>query len=152
MEYIKSYVLSIAGVMIASAVIEAIVPEKSFKKYIKTVLGLVILTTLAKPVLNFSDFDSILQKYSLYADYDLSVPETAFSEENTDTLIKSEFEKNLCKTIENDIKKDLGKDCVINAQYSDGNIKNVTAVCSDTDFDEISEYILKKYDLNCTKK
>ncbi|MCI5971250.1 MAG: stage III sporulation protein AF, partial [Oscillospiraceae bacterium] len=107
MEYIKAYVLSVAGVMIASTLIEAIMPATAFKKYIKTALGLVILITLAKPVLKLSDFDKLMEKYISFENTVDFSDKQAFAEEQTDKIIKAEFEKNLCKTIKDDVKNNL---------------------------------------------
>ena len=152
MEYIKAYVLSVAGVMVASTLIEAIMPATSFKKYIKTALGLVILITLAKPVLKLSDFDKLMEKYISFENTVDFSDKQAFAEEQTDKIIKAEFEKNLCKTIKDDVKNNLSKDCTLSAVYENGAVEKLYLLCENCDFDRISEYILTKYNFNCTKK
>ncbi len=69
MKYILEYVFSIAGIVLLNVITESVMPSNAFKKYIKSILGLIIIIVLAKPLLNFTDFEIELDKFSLNNDY-----------------------------------------------------------------------------------
>ncbi len=55
MEYIKAYFLSIITVIIFTVIIEILMPNSSFRKYIKLVLGLLVIIVMINPITNLKD-------------------------------------------------------------------------------------------------
>jgi len=148
-KYISDYVLNIAFVIILNVIVESVMPSNHFKKYVKSVMGLVVIIVLANPVLKFSDFDLQLEKYILSDsfNYEESETEDSFFEEN----VNDEFEKNLSQNIKKDIENNFGIECEVFVECENINIKSVKIKCEEKDFLNIKNLIDKKYGLECVK-
>ncbi|MGN0143937.1 MAG: stage III sporulation protein AF [Clostridium sp.] len=90
METIKSLVTTLTAVLIFISAIEIIVPDKKMKKYISFVLGLILLSTILNPIVEFitNGEKSILQGIESY--------ETVFSME--EEKINADGEKSYDET------------------------------------------------------
>lgn len=53
MEYIKSFIETLVTIIILFSAIELISPNNSMKKYIKFVLGLILIVVMLNPIINF---------------------------------------------------------------------------------------------------
>ena len=54
MEYIKSFIETLVTIIILFSAIELISPNNSMKKYIKFVLGLILIVVMLNPIIDFS--------------------------------------------------------------------------------------------------
>lgn len=150
MKYISEYVLSIAGIIILNVLVESVMPSNAFKKYIKAIMGLIIIIVLAKPLLNFTDFEIYLDRFVLSEDFELE--ESSEIEDVLNKNIESQFEKQLCVSIKNDIIQNFNVTCEVYAKYEDNLIKKVEIKCDDEKFTSIKSFIDKKYGVSCTKR
>jgi len=148
-KYISDYVLNIVLVIVLNVIAESIMPSGAFKKYIKTFMGLVVIIMLARPLLEFSDFDIELEKYivqdGINYEYD---EELSYVFENA---VDMEFEKNISYAIKNDIKENFGIDNEAFIKCENGEIKSVKIKCEEQNFSDIKSFIDKKYGVDCVK-
>lgn len=148
-KYISDYVLNIVLVIILNVLVESIMPSGSFKKYLKTFMGLVVIIMLAKPLLELTDFDLELEKY---------IVSNSFSYEDDEELsdyfenaVDLEFEKNLSDAIKKDIKEKFIADADVFIKCENGEIKSVKLKCEEESFIDIKSFIDKKYGSDCVK-
>lgn len=71
----SSYLQYLIWMMLFVIVIEMIFPDSSYRKYIKLVLGCILVYTLLKPVVSFVqadgiDYDAYVKKYQMLLDTD----------------------------------------------------------------------------------
>lgn len=71
MEWMRSWVMSIAGTVVFGAVCEILLPDGNMKKYIRIVLGMLLVFTVAKPLtavngIHAPDLDLPVQKSQAY--------------------------------------------------------------------------------------
>ena len=99
MDFIKDWAITISGFIILSSVAEMLLPNKSFKKYAKLVLGLMLIILVMKPILNVSSLD--LGQY----DFASSPIETA----QQGALVKSTFAQKLASDMEATLKAQFGE-------------------------------------------
>lgn len=64
MENIKSYIITLVTMIILITAIELIAPDNSMKKYIKFILGLILISVMISPIVKFfsEDADSLATK------------------------------------------------------------------------------------------
>lgn len=102
MEWIREWIMQIAGVTVLSAICEVIMPNGEMKKYVRPVIGLVLVFAVIKPVLGFSEasMDAFRTENAQYRAEKLrdSLDETECRE------IIEIYQKKLCQNIENELK------------------------------------------------
>lgn len=103
METIMSFVVTLVTMLIMMTAIEVIAPDNSIKKYLKFVLGLILIVVMLSPIISIisKGEEEILNYLSKYEDGYVSAIE---SDENIDVSTKREevFRENLegnCKKI-----------------------------------------------------
>lgn len=103
-EFVSSWVKLVLSIYIFVTLVEMILPQNSFKKYAKFVLGLIVLMTILMPVFNMirneMDVDSTVNKYLSY--YNGST-ESSKVEEVYNQQIINQFKKNLKESLEKEI-------------------------------------------------
>lgn len=57
MEWLKDWIMQVAGVIVLGAVSDMILTDGTMKKYVKIVMGLVLVFTVIRPVVNISPSD-----------------------------------------------------------------------------------------------
>lgn len=65
MVFIRTWIINIITIMIVSAFAEIIIPDGSFKKYTKLVIGLIVMVIIIKPVIQLSNQEVLLHKLTL---------------------------------------------------------------------------------------
>ena len=53
MEYLNNFIITLVATMIFMTAIEIIAPDNSMKKYIKFVLGLILISVMINPIIKF---------------------------------------------------------------------------------------------------
>ena len=53
MEYLNNFIITLVATMIFMTSIEIIAPDNSMKKYIKFVLGLILISVMINPIIKF---------------------------------------------------------------------------------------------------
>ena len=53
MEYLNNFIITLVATMIFMTSIEIIAPDNSMKKYIKFVLGLILISAMINPIIKY---------------------------------------------------------------------------------------------------
>lgn len=53
MEYLNNFVITLVATIIFMTAVEIIAPDNSMKKYIKFVLGLILISVMINPIIKF---------------------------------------------------------------------------------------------------
>ncbi|ASW42684.1 stage III sporulation protein AF [Clostridium isatidis] len=102
MELIKDYVITLATMIILISAIELIAPDNSMKKYLKFVLGLILIAVMISPIIDiFSNSENIIvsniaEYFELDKEDDKSIEVSSNKEYSSSTLemFKENLEKN----------------------------------------------------------
>lgn len=137
METLKSIVINLVTVLIFISAVELIAPDNKMKKYIKFVLGLILITAILNPILKFvsNGEKNVIGNIKNY--------EEAFSSEenkiNSDTLIKDDKEESRKKAFVNNFNKNC--DNLLKNKFKDEDFKS--EVDCDIDFTNITFNVKK---------
>lgn len=107
MENLNQFIITLVATMIFMTAIEIIAPDNSMKKYIKFVLGLILITVMINPIIKFftggeQEVINTIKEYENMLYEGSNIEEEELSEEkiesfrtnlnnNCDSLLKSEF-------------------------------------------------------------
>lgn len=141
MEEIKGFVITLVTMLILISAIELISPENSMKKYIKFVLGCILIAVMISPLINFlGDGEELLvNKIDSY----LSMPKE-------DKEVSSSFEESQdtrSKAVLNNIEYNLNS--LLKEQYSDSDFN--VKIQGNIDMDNI-EYSIDKIEVGVKDK
>ncbi|TGY44343.1 stage III sporulation protein AF [Clostridium sartagoforme] len=141
MEEIKGFVITLVTMLILISAIELISPENSMKKYIRFVLGCILIAVMISPLINFlGDGEELLVSK---IDSFLSMPKE-------ETEVSSSFEESKdtrSEVVLNNIEYNLNR--LLKEQYSDSDFK--VKIQGDIDMDNI-EYSIKKIEVGVKDK
>ncbi len=141
LEYIKAYFLNIISVILFTVLVEILMPNSSFKGYIKLVLGLLVILAVVKPITNLTGFniDSLV-------DTDQSYVTSTQIEEVQNRQINTVFCDNLENAIETDVKERFNEDVEVSVEADINEIKNIdiTGISDERKY-EIEKYILETF-------
>ncbi|MGE4282237.1 MAG: stage III sporulation protein AF [Clostridia bacterium] len=65
MDIFRNWIINIITVMIVSFFVEILMPDGSFKKYSKLVLGLIVMIVIIKPIVQLSDSEALLNRMTI---------------------------------------------------------------------------------------
>lgn len=141
MEEIKGFVITLVTMLILISAIELISPENSMKKYIRFVLGCILIAVMISPLINFlGDGEELLvSKIDSY----LSMPKE-------ETEVSSSFEESKdtrSEAVLNNIEDNLNR--LLKEQYSDSDFK--VKIQGNIDMDNI-EYSIEKIEVGVKEK
>ena len=96
MEYLNNFIITLVATMIFMTAIEIIAPDNSMKKYIKFVLGLILISVMINPIIKFftGGEQEVINRIKRYEDM-LNL------NSNCDNLLKEKFSD---KDFKSDIK------------------------------------------------
>lgn len=141
MEEIKGFVITLVTMLILISAIELISPENSMKKYIRFVLGCILIAVMISPLINFlGDGEELLVSK---IDSFLSIPKE-------ETEVSSSFEESKdtrSEVVLNNIEYNLNR--LLKEQYSDSDFK--VKIQGDIDMDNI-EYSIEKIEVGVKDK
>ena len=115
MEYINNFVITLVATMIFMTAVEIISPDNSMKKYIKFVLGLILISVMINPIVKF--FTSGEQELvNTIKSYERMFYEGT-TNENEDSISKSQIES---------FKNNLNSNCdnLLKEEFSDKDFKS----------------------------
>lgn len=148
---LKNWIISICTVVILITAVEMLIPNNGFRKYVKFVLGLILITVLINPILKVFDrgfnIDAYVSKAVTYFDtkgYENNVEEykkdtmsntlSTFKlnlENACEVKLKENFPNNSYK-VEADVDYEKGNDCVyvksLKVGIKDGSIEKVKKI------------------------
>lgn len=141
MEEIKGFVITLVTMLILISAIELISPENSMKKYIKFVLGCILIAVMISPLIHFlGDGEELLvNKIDSY----LSMPKE-------ETEVSSSFEESKdtrSEVVLNNIEDNLNR--LLKEQYSDSDFN--VKIQGNIDMDNI-EYSIEKIEVGVKDK
>lgn len=151
MEGLKEYIITLVSMIIIITSIEFIAPDNSMKKYIKFVMGLILISIMLTPVINIftkdvSSFSESLENYLLidsYEDYSKD------SEKNY--AEKDVFKKNLednCKILLEekfqDLNFELDIDCNLDSKEITYSINKIKVFATENGTKKIQKIIINK--------
>lgn len=143
MELIKNFVITLVTTLIFITAVELIGPDNSMKKYLKFVLGLILLAVILNPILSFfKDGESVIT--NAIDKYEKEV--SGFVEE------KDEVEVDNKAIREESFKENFNKNCVslLKKEY-----KNMDFECNvqcDIDFENMKDFSINKLEIGIKDK
>lgn len=150
--------MQIAGIVVLGAVCDMIITEGELKKYVKMVMGLVLIFAIIQPVTNASP---TLVEFNLPQTTRMQAAElkNRLGEKEKESLLKI-YRQKLAKSVENEIytKWKAGAKVDVTVEEDDqnrfGNIKTLTIEFvgnCDVSENEIKEYIGERFDVSIGK-
>ena len=126
MEYLNNFIITLVATMIFMTAIEIIAPDNSMKKYIKFVLGLILISVMINPIIKFftGGEQEVINRIKRYEDMlNLGVTNEGESKEVIEKQ-KEAFKSNLKSNCDNLLKekfsdKDFKSDIKCNINLSD---------------------------------
>ena len=126
MEYINNFVITLVATMIFMTAVDIISPDNSMKKYIKFVLGLILISVMINPIIKFftGGEQEVINRIKRYEDMlNLGVTNEGESKEVIEKQ-KEAFKSNLNSNCDNLLKekfsdKDFKSDIKCNINLSD---------------------------------
>lgn len=115
MEYINNFVITLVATIIFMTAVEIISPDNSMKKYIKFVLGLILISVMINPIVKFFT-DGEQELVSAIKNYE-SVFYEGTTNENEDSISKNQIES---------FKDNLNSNCnnLLKEKFSDKEFKS----------------------------
>ena len=115
MEYINNFVITLVATIIFMTAVEIISPDNSMKKYIKFVLGLILISVMINPIIKFftGGEQELVNNIKNY--------ESVFYE-----CINNESQDNISKSKIESFKNNLNSNCdnLLKEEFSDKNFKS----------------------------
>jgi len=150
--------MQIAGIVVLGAVCDMIITEGELKKYVKMVMGLVLIFAIIQPVTNASP---TFVEFNLPQTTRMQAAElkNRLGEKEKESLLKI-YRQKLAKSVENEIytKWKAGAKVDVTVEEDDqnrfGNIKTLTIEFvgnCDVSENEIKEYIGERFDVSIGK-
>lgn len=128
METLKEFVITLVTTMILITAVELIAPDNSMKKYLKFVLGLILIVVILNPILKFFNVGENELKNSI-SSYEKNLKEKEVDNDiNVDSnkLREESFKNNFNKNCENMLKnefKDMEFKCEVDCNIDFKGIK-----------------------------
>lgn len=158
MELLNKFVITIVTTLIFMTAVELIAPDNSMKKYLKFVLGLILITVILNPILTIilngeQELKDVISGYE--EEYNVNKKDN----ESTENIIKikeDSFKDNFNKNCESMLKqefKDLefkcNVDCVVDFNDNDFTINKLSIQIKDKKVKKVEK--IDKVDINSKK-
>lgn len=116
MEYLNNFVITLVATLIFMTAVEIIAPDNSMKKYIKFVLGLILISVMINPIIKF------------FTGGEQEVVKTIKSYENmlTQGITSESTSEEISETQKESFKKNLNSNCdsMLKEEFSDMDFKS----------------------------
>lgn len=143
MEWLREWIWQIVGIIILSAVCDMIVPGGEMKKYVKLVMGLVLVVAVIRPIINLPTI-TLAEMERAETQRNATELKNRLTEREQFNVIKIYKEK-VCQNIENKLSlpKNVSVDVKVEVEEEDdkefGNITSVTVlVYSDGKIEDVN--------------
>lgn len=152
MEGIKSFVITLVSMIILITAIELIAPDNSMKKYVKFVLGTILIAVMISPIVSLiSNGEEVLTKeieeYIQIADNKSIEASNEYKENNSEIVFKESLEQNcisLLKEKFKDLDFEINIDCDVDMKNINYLINNVNIGVKDKEVSTIKKIIINK--------
>lgn len=153
MENIKSYIITLVTMIMLITAIELISPDNSMKKYIKFILGLILISVMISPIISFFSEDadtmaSKIEKALLLSDSGELTENTNNNDSHQKVFIKN-LQDNCNKLLKENFKENefITKiDCELNMEDIEYRIDNIQIGVKDKDIGTVEKIIIKTKD------
>ncbi|MDD3225456.1 MAG: stage III sporulation protein AF [Clostridium sp.] len=98
-EWIKNWVISICTAVIFITAVELIVPDNKMKRYVKFVMGLIMIAVIMNPIIKIADGSVSVTDYISKAN---TYVDSVYADKNTDKA-KDEYRKNTISSFEKNL-------------------------------------------------
>ncbi len=159
MNLLKELVTTLVTALIFITAIELISPNNSMKKYLKFILGLVLITIILNPIVKIISngqnniYDSISDYEEVFSNYKNEVKSSAENELKDGGLKKQAFEENFNKNCESLLKSQYPNkkfksdvECIVNFNTMIFDIKKIKIGISEKSVSKIKKVIINKSD------
>ncbi|ACD23185.1 stage III sporulation protein AF [Clostridium botulinum] len=159
MNLLKELVTTLVTALIFITAIELISPNNSMNKYLKFILGLVLITIILNPIVKIISngqnniYDSISDYEEVFSNYKNEVKSSAENELKDGDLKKQAFEENFNKNCESLLKSQYPNkkfksdvECVVNFNTMIFDIKKIKIGISEKSVSKIKKVIINKSD------
>ncbi|MBR5614159.1 MAG: stage III sporulation protein AF [Clostridia bacterium] len=148
MDWLREWIMQIAGVIAVGAVLDIVMIDGEMKKYIKPVLGFVLIISVIGPVVRFSEKDIAIDSVQYSTIDDSGFSEQIYLKEQ-ETVIKL-YEKKLAEKMESEFKNVYNQNTqvCVTAEAKDknfGSIKKVDVTVLLKNGDAFDAQSLKKF-------
>ncbi|EHI99738.1 stage III sporulation protein AF [Clostridium sp. DL-VIII] len=139
-ETLKSIVINLVTVLIFISAVELMAPDNKMKKYIKFVLGLILITAILNPILKFvsNGGRDVISNIKNYEEV-FSREENEINSDNADTFTKDDNENSRKKAFVNNFNKNC--DNLLRNKFKNEDFKS--EVDCDIDFSNITFNVKK---------
>lgn len=152
MEEIKSFVITLVSMIILITAIELIAPDNSMKKYVKFVLGTILIAVMISPIISLiSNGEEVLTKeieeYIQIADNKSIEASNEYKQNNSEIVFKESLEQNcmsLLKEKFKDLDFEINIDCDVDMKNINYLINNVNIGVKDKEVSTIKKIIINK--------
>lgn len=135
MYWLREWIWQIAGIIILSAVCDMIVPGGEMKKYVRLVMGLIMVVAVIRPLVNVPAI-SLTEFENSQAGRNAAELKNVLDEREMFNVIKI-YKQKLCRKIENelevslDVKADVKVELEVDNDEEFGNVTGVTVLMHD---------------------
>lgn len=152
MEEIKSFVITLVSMIILITAIELIAPDNSMKKYVKFVLGTILIAVMISPIISLiSNGEEVLTKeieeYIQIADNKSIEASNEYKQNNSEIVFKESLEQNcmsLLKEKFKDLDFEINIDCDVDMKNINYLINNVNIGVKNKEVSTIKKIIINK--------
>lgn len=159
MEGIKDYIITLVSMIIIITSIEFIAPDNSMKKYIKFIMGLILISIMIIPVINIftkdaNSFSQDLEEYLSIESYS-TYNEKAEKSDTGKEMFKKNLEEN-CKILLqekfDDLSFELDIDCNLDSKNITYSINKIKVLVTEEGSKKIKKVIINKEDEDLDKE
>ncbi len=152
MEEIKNFVITLVSMIILITAIELIAPDNSMKKYVKFVLGTILIAVMISPIISLiSNGEEVLTKeieeYIQIADNKSIEASNEYKQNNSEIVFKESLEQNcmsLLKEKFKDLDFEINIDCDVDMKNINYLINNVNIGVKNKEVSTIKKIIINK--------
>lgn len=150
MDLVKGFVINLVTTLVFMTAIELIAPDNNMKKYIKFVLGLILIAILLNPIIEFaSKGEKTLDDAVSNCEKEIQVSSDNYNsekeKENLSKSFKGNFEKN-CEKILSDKYTDIQFESVLDGEIDftsmKFNVKSLTIGIKDKNVKKIQKVVI----------
>ena len=141
MQFFSDYVTGIIVVSFLTLILENLLPQGSHKKYISTIIGLLVMLVILKPLTALPHYAEI---FSVPMLEEINID----AETNMKPYVVTNFEKNLALSITQDVYHSLGKTirCRVRCEVNgEGQITSIRSVRVEPYQQDVAKFVAEQY-------
>lgn len=155
MEWISTWIMQLAGIVVVGAICDLILVEGEMKKYVKLITGLVLMLTVICPIINISS-TTLLPEFPASERVKAMELKNRLDEKEMNKIFeiyREKLEQNIENQIYNsfEIESEASVDVEENDEKSFGNIVRMEIIVENSDkvsVDEIKRLLSQKFEIS----